>query len=477
MRRISIALDWLLGLFAFFVAYLFKNFGPWYYIHPGLFQTGADLWHSLPVLVMVPFVTVLALGHNGHYTSQRIVGLGTITRRIALSCFEAMVICYALLSIGGRVFAAGYEPSRGMAVLTPFFSFFLLLLKSLVVQQILQGLRRRGHNFRSLLLVGSGEPLREFIQMLRSHPVWGFRIEGVLSDSAEAKAGDRFEEAPVLGTLDQLFEVLSSRVIDEVVFTPSRTALESLTPYLQGCEEMGIRATLSLNFHQPAIARPFFEHVEDIPLVCYSPTREMNLALMFKYAFDRVAAVLLLILASPFMLGTALAIWLTSKRGEPIFYGQTRVGLNGRLFTLWKFRSMRVGADKEVDKLRALNEVDGPVFKIKNDPRVTPVGRFIRKYSLDELPQIYNVLRGDMSLVGPRPPIPSEVAQYDRWQRRRLSMKPGITCLWQVMGRNKLSFDTWMKLDLQYIDNWSLFLDFKILLKTVVVVVTGHGAM
>jgi lipopolysaccharide/colanic/teichoic acid biosynthesis glycosyltransferase len=138
---------------------------------------------------------------------------------------------------------------------------------------------------------------------------------------------------------------------------------------------------------------------------------------------------------------------------------------------------MTVGAERELDRLKTGNEMDGPVFKMKGDPRVTHVGRILRRWSIDELPQLYNVLRGDMSLVGPRPPLPAEVRQYDRWQRRRLSMKPGITCLWQVMGRNKLSFDTWMKLDLQYIDNWSLYLDFKILLKTVYVVLTGYGAM
>ncbi|MCX7766701.1 MAG: sugar transferase, partial [Candidatus Sumerlaeia bacterium] len=146
-------------------------------------------------------------------------------------------------------------------------------------------------------------------------------------------------------------------------------------------------------------------------------------------------------------------------------------------FVLYKFRSMKVGADKELEKLRPASDVAGPIFKMKNDPRVTKVGRIIRKFSIDELPQLFNVLKGEMSLVGPRSPIPEEVEKYDRWQRRRLSMKPGITCLWQVMGRNKLSFDTWMRLDLEYIDNWSLALDFKIMLRTVFVVATGYGAM
>jgi len=477
LKRISVTLDLLLGVAAFFLAFLFKNYGPWYYVYPWLFRPDASLLSAAPSMILIPIVTVLALSRRGYYGSHRIYRFGTIVGKIALSCLEALVICYAVISIGGRLFDPNYDPSRGIIVLTSVFLFGLVVAKTYAVERVLRSLRRRGHNFRSLLLVGSGEPLRQFIQMLRSHPLWGFRIEGVVSDHPEQRPGGRIEDAPVIGSLEQLFDILSERAIDEVIFLPSWTPLEKLTPYLEGCEEMGVRTTLSLSFFQPSIAKPLFERVEDVPLVSYSPTKEMSWALMFKYGFDRVAALVLLILASPIMLAAALAIRLTSKKGEPIFYGQTRVGLNGRLFTLWKFRSMYVGADKEIDRLRDKSEVDGPVFKMRNDPRVTPVGRILRRWSIDELPQLYNVLRGDMSLVGPRPPIPAEVAQYDRWQRRRLSMKPGITCLWQVSGRSKLSFETWMKLDLQYIDNWSLGLDFKILLKTVYVVLTGYGAM
>jgi lipopolysaccharide/colanic/teichoic acid biosynthesis glycosyltransferase len=159
-----------------------------------------------------------------------------------------------------------------------------------------------------------------------------------------------------------------------------------------------------------------------------------------------------------------------------VFFKQERCGLNGRLFTMYKLRSMVDNAEQTRFELEALNEMDGPVFKSSRDPRRTAVGRFLRKFSIDELPQFYNVLRGDMSLVGPRPPLPQEVARYERWQRRRLSMKPGITCLWQISGRNEISFQDWMKLDLTYIDNWSLLLDLKILLKTVPVVLLGRGA-
>jgi exopolysaccharide biosynthesis polyprenyl glycosylphosphotransferase len=189
---------------------------------------------------------------------------------------------------------------------------------------------------------------------------------------------------------------------------------------------------------------------------------------------DIMGAAFLIFGLAPLLIAIAIAIKLTS-RGS-ILYRQRRIGLHGREFMLLKFRSMYVDADEKQKELQHLNEMTGPVFKIQKDPRVTKIGRIIRKTSLDELPQLLNVVRGEMSLVGPRPPVPQEVDQYMRWQRRRLSMKPGITCIWQVNGRNKIGFEEWMKLDLQYIDNWSLGLDFKILFKTIPVVLFGYGA-
>jgi lipopolysaccharide/colanic/teichoic acid biosynthesis glycosyltransferase len=199
---------------------------------------------------------------------------------------------------------------------------------------------------------------------------------------------------------------------------------------------------------------------------------------LFKYAFDRVAAsIILLILLIPMAIIAVLIKLDSGGWNAPVLFGQQRCGLRGKTFTLWKFRSMVPDAEARRNELEKLNEMSGPVFKIRDDPRVTRLGKWLRKFSIDELPQLWNVVVGDMSLVGPRPPLRSEVEKYDRWQRRRLSMKPGITCLWQVGGRNTISFDQWMKLDLEYIDNWSLGLDFRILLKTVYVVVIGHGAM
>ena len=229
------------------------------------------------------------------------------------------------------------------------------------------------------------------------------------------------------------------------------------------------------DFVRPAIARIAFDQFDRRPVLLFNckPDREWHL--LMKRVIDFVgAAIILLVLGPLVMLPVAIAIKLTSK--GPIFFRQLRCGLHGKTFTMLKFRSMVADAEEMQSNLVGLNEQSGPVFKIRRDPRVTKLGRLIRKTSIDELPQFFNILCGDMSLVGPRPPIPSEVKKYAAWQRRRLSMKPGLTCLWQVSGRSRIKFEEWMRLDLAYIDSWSLILDFQILLKTLPVVIVGDGA-
>jgi exopolysaccharide biosynthesis polyprenyl glycosylphosphotransferase len=325
-------------------------------------------------------------------------------------------------------------------------------------------------------LAGSGAELTAFLHLLNSHPLWGFKVLGILTDDPAVKPGIEIEGHRVLGRMAETPRMIREQpLVDAVIFIPSRVPLSELTPILDQVELMGVPSHLSLNFFEGTIYRPVLETFDRIPVVTYSPVREAGIALFIKFTLDRLIAALLLLILSPVFLACYLAVRLTSS--GPAFYGQERCGLHGKRFTLWKYRTMVVGAEKMRGALEAENEMTGPVFKMRHDPRVTKVGRLLRKFSLDELPQLWNVLIGDMSLVGPRPPIPSEVEKYVDWQRRRLSMRPGITCLWQVSGRNLLDFDTWMKLDLQYIDNWSLALDFRILMRTVYVVLTGYGSM
>lgn len=210
------------------------------------------------------------------------------------------------------------------------------------------------------------------------------------------------------------------------------------------------------------------------PEIVSQPLAPHDLTKYVKSIVDMVGAVVGIVILSPLSLLIALSIKLHD--GGPVLFKQIRVGKNGKPFVFYKFRTMNVDAEDQKEALKHLNDMSGPVFKISDDPRVTRVGRFLRRTSMDELPQFYNILKGDMSLVGPRPPLPSEVEQYDEWQRRRLTIKPGLTCLWQVNGRNNIDFDKWVKLDLEYIDNWSLWLDFKIMTKTIPAILKGDGA-
>jgi exopolysaccharide biosynthesis polyprenyl glycosylphosphotransferase len=278
----------------------------------------------------------------------------------------------------------------------------------------------------------------------------------------------------VLGQLDQLGTILERNVVDLVVFAVSRDRLEVVEEALRTCEEQGVAAKICLDLFPRRVARIAVEDVAGLPLLSFSSTPSDAIALVAKRAFDLVASAAALVLLAPVLLAIAAAVKLDSP--GPVLFRQRRVGLAGRTFTLYKFRSMRQDAEAQRRALEARNEMDGPVFKIRDDPRVTRVGRFLRRTSLDELPQFWNVLRGEMSVVGPRPPIPAEVRRYARWQRRRLSVKPGLTCTWQVSGRNEVDFDRWMALDLDYIDTWSLWGDVRIVLKTIPAVLLGRGA-
>ena len=339
------------------------------------------------------------------------------------------------------------------------------------------------HFIRSLavIIVSSSKFMDSTVKAVKSHPLFCVNVVAVFltdkpDDNVEQQPADIIREFSNQG---EIIAFIEKCPVDAVLFSIGDLALDTLRPLFEQLAIMGIKTQMVFNHFKHPIGNTYLAFsMDDSPSITYSPTDEMRFSLFIKECFDRLFSFILLILLSPLFLLLYLLIKITSpKLSDPAFFGQIRCGKNGNLFTLWKFRSMRIGADQEKSKLINENIMQGPTFKMKNDPRITPIGKLLRKTSLDELPQIWNVFLGDMSFVGPRPPLPSEVAVYDRWQRRRLSMKPGITCLWQVMGRNQLTFDTWMRLDLQYIDNWSLWLDIKILFRTIYVVFTGYGAM
>lgn len=281
--------------------------------------------------------------------------------------------------------------------------------------------------------------------------------------------------AGILGTVDTLENVLKTHVVHEVYLASSEeTHRAQIQEAIRVCERFGIPFALPANRFRIARAEPRDRTALSDGYVHYLSFRHKPVQLLLKRAFDIFASSVAIALLSPIFIGVAIAIKLTSK--GPVLFRQPRVGRYGRMFNMLKFRSMVVNAEELKAKLMAQNEQTGPVFKMTRDPRVTGIGRFIRKYSIDELPQFINVLRGEMTIVGPRPPVPSEVAQYEAWQRRRLSVRPGITCVWQVSGRNQIGFEEWMYLDMQYIDNWSITQDFQLIFKTVPVVLFGKGA-
>ena len=350
-----------------------------------------------------------------------------------------------------------------------------------VVYRILTHFREKGFNSRNLLIVGSRERAKDVIESVGDNLVSGYRVLGCL-DTDPGEVGKVVKKGlRVIGTVDQLKRILLEHVVDELVFAMPLAKINNADQCISVAEEMGVAVRILPDWqihklmYNPAIAHVRFQDFLGLPTMGLHSTPTDYGELIIKNAIDYIFAGIAMLLSLPLFLIIAAAIKTASK--GPVFFKQERCGLNGRKFMVYKFRTMGADAEQRRQELRTLNEADGPVFKIKDDPRIIPfVGTFLRKTSLDELPQLINVLRGEMTLVGPRPPIPSEVEEYDIWQRRRLSMKPGLTCIWQsTSNRNDVGFEDWMKMDLSYIDNWSLGLDLRILLKTAAVVLTGAG--
>lgn len=268
-------------------------------------------------------------------------------------------------------------------------------------------------------------------------------------------------------------ELLSRQIVDEIIFDVDSSHLPALEEVFLHCDEEGVRTRVAIDFFPHVNSEITLDRVGNAPLLTFSAAPMDDLRLVLKRCFDVVVSAASLVLLSPLFVAVAMLVKLTSP--GPAIFSQARCGLNGRRFTMYKFRSMVEDAEEQKAQFHHLSERK-IAFKLFSDPRVTMLGRWLRRFSLDELPQLYNVLRGDMSIVGPRPPVPEEVDRYERWQRRRLRMRPGLTCLWAVSGRDRIDFNTWMRLDISYIENWSLGLDWSIILRTIPRVLAGHGA-
>src|SRR4051812_32100903 len=410
----------------------------------------------------------LLLSAAGFYRSHRTLPLGEEIWAAAKVSFGGTAIL-VLLIYGMRLEFV----SRWFLVLFGTVNFVFLATEKVALRLLSRWVRARGFNFRTALIVGTGPKATQFADFLEAHSHWGFRVLGYLDDDngGEIRLQNRW---PCLGRITEMESILAREVVDEVIFVIEKGKLGEYEGALLVAERHGVRAHVSLDIFPHVLARPVLEELDGIPLLTFTTTPSNPGQLAAKRAVDLALATVLFLVTLPVQLLAAAAIVLTS--GTPVFFRQERCGLNGRHFTLLKFRTMKRDASARLSEISHLNEMTGPVFKASRDPRSTPIGRILRRLSIDELPQLWNVIVGDMSLVGPRPPLPAEVSRYEPWQRRRLSMKPGLTCLWQVSGRNEVDFDRWMALDLKYIDTWSTLLDLKILLKTVPAVLSGKGA-
>ena len=374
------------------------------------------------------------------------------------------------------VFVFVYRPSfysRIIFLYAGAFIIFLLGISRWLKIVVLRRWRQDGFGIGKLLIIGAGEVARTIMRSVVAHPELGYKIVGFVDDDMTKGQTDigRFE---ALGAIKNLATLLTEKEVDEVIITLPWQYHRKIMSIITISERKGVRARIVPDMFQMTLNRMDISQITGIPLIGVKESTIIGFNFVIKRVIDFTIALLGLIILAPLMLLMILAIKLESE-GEAIF-SQKRVGKGGKPFKIYKFRSMVKDAEEKKEALQSLNEADGPLFKMRKDPRRTRIGRLIRKISLDELPQLYNVLRGDMSLVGPRPNIPSEVEQYQTWHKRRLEVLPGITGLWAVSGRSDLTFDEIILLDIYYIENWSPALDFKILLRTIPRVLFGTGA-
>jgi exopolysaccharide biosynthesis polyprenyl glycosylphosphotransferase len=360
--------------------------------------------------------------------------------------------------------------SRSFVALVGVYAWILLCLFRINAARVIGGLRREFGAAHFVMVVGSGENALRLGTALEKSSDYGIRLMGFVDDEpGRVQLSQEYERY----ALTSLPELLTRQVIDEIIFAVDSSRLGAMEELFLLCDEQGVRTRVVVDFFPHVNSQVYLDRLDSTPLLTFSAAPHDEIRLLAKRVTDVVLAAAALVLLLPFMLLIALMIRLTSP--GPAIFRQERCGLNGRRFMFYKFRSMCDNAEELKASVAHLSHKT-TAFKIRNDPRLTAVGRILRKFSIDEWPQLWNVLKGDMSLVGPRPAVPEEVENYQTWQRRRLRMRPGLTCLWAVKGRDTLDFETWMKMDMQYIDTWSLALDWKIILRTIPRVLTGRGA-
>lgn len=471
--RLSFIIDGLITALALWLAFF-----SWWLLYRlaelGWFDLGKSFHHRFTAYPYPYLYTVIVLFFPLLYKRYGLYDSIGFKRMKRTASIVAKSLAVGLAVIIVFLFVAKMQTiSRPLLVAFAGISFCLINLKEAVISDYFHYARQLERNLRNVLIGGAGEVARKTIKLIEQNPQWGYKICGIVVPESFRDKTD-IAEYKVIGTYVEIPQILSTSQYDEVIFAVGKRHLHEVEDAIYACELQGIDAWLIADFFKADIAKVKFEEFHDLPALVFTTTPEFSWSLMLKSGFDRAAAVVLLILTSPLFGIVPVVIKLTSR--GPALFRQKRAGLRGKQFTMYKFRSMRSDAEQRRAELEIFNEMEGAAFKMTNDPRVTRFGRFLRRTSIDELPQLINILKGDMSLVGPRPLCASDVDKFKEWQRRRQTMKPGMTCLWQISGRNKVDFETWMKLDLQYIDNWSPTLDLRILLKTIPLVLLCKGA-
>ncbi len=462
LRGINFLLDIILTIASFFLTAAATLLIREQLLWPSL--AGSIDYRQVALLVLIWSCLIYFRGERYVYRLKRVTDFAREAATLVLYGTGFFLISCYLLKLPPL--------SRMHLVLFVICNFTALFLLRLVLLKTLHRLRTRGLNNQQVLVVGTRKRARWLVDEIQNNRHWGLQVRGILSLRPQ-RTTSRYCDIPIMGSVGDLQDLLKNERVDYVMFSVPVGRLNAIKQAVLICEQAGVKICLQTDLFPLKSSRVSGIDFAGKPALVYSREPERKAALVVKGIVDWTAAAIGLIALSPLMLLIATAIKQTSH--GPVFFKQTRCGCNGKRFELYKFRTMVADAEKLKKSLLGQNEMDGPVFKITNDPRITRVGKALRKLSLDELPQLINVVKGEMSLVGPRPPLPSEVSQYDIWQRRKLSVMPGLTCTWQVGDRNNSTFESWMKQDLEYIDNWSLWLDAKILLKTIPTVISANG--